>query len=168
TITRRSADEWQRRVLADARTEDDRLALEFSHPAWVVRAFRSALAAEGRESELEALLRADNDAPRVSLVALPGHAEPIELDGAVPARFSPFAATSPGGDPARWAAVRDGRARVQDEGSQLAALALSRARPVGPGEQWLDLCSGPGGKSALLAAEALPHGATLTANELIP
>src|SRR5690606_14850981 len=33
---------------------------------------------------------------------------------------------------------------------------------------WLDLCSGPGGKSARLAAEARPHGATLTANELIP
>jgi 16S rRNA (cytosine967-C5)-methyltransferase len=64
--------------------------------------------------------------------------------------------------------VREGRVRVQDEGSQLAALALSRARPILAGERWLDLCAGPGGKAALLAAEALAGGATLVANELIP
>jgi len=43
---------------------------------------------------------------------------------------------------------------VQDEGSQLAALALTRATPVREGERWLDLCAGPGGKTALLAALA--------------
>ena len=64
--------------------------------------------------------------------------------------------------------VASGRARVQDEGSQLAALALSRARPIAPGERWLDLCAGPGGKAALLAAEARAGGATLVANELVP
>jgi 16S rRNA (cytosine967-C5)-methyltransferase len=57
---------------------------------------------------------------------------------------------------------------VQDEGSQLAALALSRARPIAPGERWLDLCSGPGGKAAVLAAEAANGGAVLLANELVP
>ena len=75
---------------------------------------------------------------------------------------------SDGGDPAHWPAVRGGRARVQDEGSQLAALALSRARPIRRGERWLDLCAGPGGKAALLAAEAVAGGATLVANELVP
>jgi 16S rRNA (cytosine967-C5)-methyltransferase len=64
--------------------------------------------------------------------------------------------------------VASGRARVQDEGSQLAALALSRARPIVPGERWLDLCAGPGGKAALLGAEAAAGGATLIANELVP
>jgi 16S rRNA (cytosine967-C5)-methyltransferase len=73
-----------------------------------------------------------------------------------------------GGDPVKLAAVRDGRARVQDEGSQLAALALSRARPVVAGEHWLDVCAGPGGKAALLAAEAVAGGAVLVANELVP
>jgi 16S rRNA (cytosine967-C5)-methyltransferase len=57
---------------------------------------------------------------------------------------------------------------VQDEGSQLAALALSRAAPVSAGERWLDLCAGPGGKTAVLAAEALRHGAELEANEISP
>jgi 16S rRNA (cytosine967-C5)-methyltransferase len=57
---------------------------------------------------------------------------------------------------------------VQDEGSQLAALALTRAEPVRPGERWLDLCAGPGGKTAVLAAEALAGGALLEANEISP
>jgi 16S rRNA (cytosine967-C5)-methyltransferase len=58
--------------------------------------------------------------------------------------------------------------RVQDEGSQLAALALTRGREIQPGERWLDMCSGPGGKAALLAAEAARAGATVTANEITP
>ncbi len=57
---------------------------------------------------------------------------------------------------------------MQDEGSQLAALALSRSSAIRPGERWLDLCAGPGGKAALLAAEAAEGGATLVANELVP
>jgi 16S rRNA (cytosine967-C5)-methyltransferase len=57
---------------------------------------------------------------------------------------------------------------VQDQGSQLAALLLTQAEMAKPGEQWLDLCAGPGGKAALLAAEARLASATLTANELQP
>lgn len=168
TISRTSPEEWRSRAVGEAKTDDERLSAEFAHPAWVVRAFRKALAAEGREGELPALLEADNLAPRVSLVALPGLAAAEELAGTAGGRFSPYAAVSDGGDPARWPAVREGRARVQDEGSQLAALALSRAKPVSAGERWLDLCSGPGGKAVLLAAEARAGGATLVANEVIP
>jgi 16S rRNA (cytosine967-C5)-methyltransferase len=72
-----------------------------------------------------------------------------------------------GGDPGAIPAVRDGRAAVQDEGSQLVALALANV-PVdsrGP-EQWLDLCAGPGGKAGLLAGLAIESGADLTANEV--
>lgn len=167
TITRTDADEWRSRVLAEAATGEERLALEYSHPLWVTRAFRQVLTAEGREAELESLLAADNVAPRVSLAALPGESSVDELD-AHAAEFSPVGAILDGGDPLRLPAVMEGRARVQDEGSQLAALALSRVRPIEPGEQWLDLCAGPGGKAALLAAEAQAGGAVLTANELVP
>ena len=90
-----------------------------------------------------------------------------ELDARA-ADYSPVGARLAGGDPLKLEAVRAGRARVQDEGSQLAALALSRARPIAAGERWLDLCAGPGGKAALLAAEAAAGGATLVANELVP
>ena len=167
TITRTPAAEWRERVLAATKTPDERLAAEFSHPEWVIRAFRQALVAEDREVELEALLAADNVAPHVSVTALPGKSTVEQLDAHASA-FSPVGATLDRGDPSRLDAVRLGTARVQDEGSQLAALALSRARPIEPEERWLDLCAGPGGKAALLAAEAAIGGATLTANELIP
>lgn len=168
TITRSEPEDWRYRVLTSARNDDERLSLEHSHPVWIVRAFRQSLAAEGRENELVELLEADNVAPRVNLVALPGLASVGELDGVHTAGYSPFGALSDGGDPGQFAAVREGRARVQDEGSQLAALALSRARPIVAGERWLDLCAGPGGKAALLAAEAAAGGAVLVANEVAP
>ncbi|HEV7950619.1 MAG TPA: transcription antitermination factor NusB [Glaciihabitans sp.] len=167
TITRTEADDWHHRVLATVTSDDEASALEYSHPQWVIRAFRQALTAEGRESELPTLLEADNVPPRVSLVALPGHSEVTDLD-AHASPFSPVGATLDGGDPSKLDAVRHGTARVQDEGSQIAALALSRAQPVQPGEVWLDMCAGPGGKAALLAAEAAAGGATLIANELVP
>jgi 16S rRNA (cytosine967-C5)-methyltransferase len=167
TITRTPAEEWRERVLSATSTDDERLSVEYSHPQWVLRAFRQALASEGRELELDALLAADNVAPRVSVTALPGESTVDELE-AYPSPYSPVGATLDRGDPSRLDAVRRGTARVQDEGSQLAALALSRARPIRPGEVWLDLCAGPGGKAALLAAEAAIGGATLVANELIP
>jgi 16S rRNA (cytosine967-C5)-methyltransferase len=72
------------------------------------------------------------------------------------------------GDPGGLAAVRDHRAGVQDEGSQLCALALANAPLTGRDERWLDLCAGPGGKAALLAAVAAQRGATVRANELHP
>jgi 16S rRNA (cytosine967-C5)-methyltransferase len=168
SITRAAPEEWRRRVLENPRNEDERLSLQYSHPVWIVRAFRQALAAEGRVEELEQLLEADNFAPKVSLVALPGLASVAEIKGDRKAKYSPVAAVSDGGDPANLTAVREGRARVQDEGSQLAALALSRVRPIEAGERWLDLCAGPGGKAALLAAEAMQGGATLIANEVVP
>jgi 16S rRNA (cytosine967-C5)-methyltransferase len=165
-IGRHTPDEWRARILAEARNDDDALSALTSHPTWVVRAFRRSLEAEGRMDELDALLAADNEAPRVNLIALPGLAE--APDDSQPDRFSPVGFTSGGGDPLHLMEEHDGRIRVQDEGSQLAALALTRARPVAEGERWLDLCAGPGGKAALLAAEASAGGATLIANELVP
>ncbi|MBF5083593.1 transcription antitermination factor NusB [Quadrisphaera sp. INWT6] len=156
------------------------LAVRESHPAWVVRAMREALVAAGRPaSELQALLAADNARPLVALAALPGLATAEELvgAGAQPGRWSPVAAVMPEGDPASLPAVRAARARVQDEGSQLAALALLAAPLLGsggsgasggPDERWADLCAGPGGKAALLAASAAERGARLLAVEVAP
>jgi 16S rRNA (cytosine967-C5)-methyltransferase len=165
-IGRRSAEEWRTLVRERALNPDDALAAEYSHPTWVLRAFRKSLAAEDRGDELVALLEADNRAPRVNLVALPGVGE--RPAGARPDRYSPVGFMLAGGDPARLVADRTGGMRVQDEGSQLAALALTRGREIQPGERWLDMCSGPGGKAALLAAEAARAGATVTANEITP
>ena len=46
------------------------------------------------------------------------------------------------------------------------ALALASQPMSGRDERWLDLCAGPGGKSALLAALARTRGAKLLASEL--
>lgn len=152
--------------VVDGLSGDEALSVTASHPGWVIRALRRSLAAEGAESELDALLEADNEPAGVQLVALPGLATAADLGGAATA--SPLGAVLAGGDPASHPLVAAGRARVQDSGSQLAALALSRMSKVGAGEQWLDMCAGPGGKAALLAAEAAATGATLIANELQP
>ena len=165
-VSRDTPGEWMSRVAASARSDDERLGLVYSHPVWVVRAFRRALAAEGRADELEALLMADNASPRVTMAALPGLASIPEDARHTP--YSPFGFRLGGGDPERLVRESGGTLRVQDEGSQLAALALTRALPVQPGERWLDLCAGPGGKTAVLAAEALEHDARLEANEVSP
>ena len=165
-ISRDTPGEWMSRIEQSARSDDERIALRTAHPVWIIRAMRRALAAEGRADELDALLRADNEAPRVTMAALPGLVEIPE--GYARTTYSPFGFRTGGGDPEPLVRESRGRLRVQDEGSQLAALALSRARPVTAGERWLDLCAGPGGKTALLAAEAIAGGAVLEANELVP
>ncbi|MFL6128263.1 MAG: RsmB/NOP family class I SAM-dependent RNA methyltransferase [Mycobacteriales bacterium] len=140
------------------------LAIRYAHPEWVVAAFRDALG--GDLAETEAALAADDARPQTHLVARPGRLDRdrlVELAGGEPGPWSPYAVRLPGGgDPGALAAVRDGRAGVQDEGSQLSALALLAAPPDGPDRSWLDLCAGPGGKAALLgclAATSRPGGA---------
>ena len=85
-----------------------------------------------------------------------------------PGRISPLAVVMVGGDPGRIDAIRDCRAGVEDEGSQLVALVAAHAPVEGRDERWLDLCAGPGGKAALLAARAAQTGAQLLANEVSP
>jgi 16S rRNA (cytosine967-C5)-methyltransferase len=140
------------------------LAERYSHPTWVVEELARAL---DRPGELEDLLRVDNERPAVTLVARPGLATREELGGE-PLTVSPYAVALAGGDPGDIGAVREGRAGVQDAGSQLVAVALARAPLDGRDLRWLDLCAGPGGKTALLAALAVQRGARVLANERQP
>ncbi|SFK43078.1 RsmB/NOP family class I SAM-dependent RNA methyltransferase [Streptomyces pini] len=148
---------------------EEHLGIVHAHPRWIVSALWDALGG-GRE-DVEALLEADNDRPEVTLVARPGRATAGELltGEAVPGRWSPYAVRlAEGGEPGAIEAVREGRAGVQDEGSQLVALALANAPLEGPDERWLDGCAGPGGKAALLGALAAGRGAALLAAEKQP
>lgn len=137
---------------------DAELSARFSHPEWIIRAFRDVLGA----AELTSLLDRDNDPPRVTLAARPGRMRRDELPGE-PTEWSPWGVYIDG-DPGALAPVRDGRAGAQDLGSQLMVLALIRAQVDGPDESWLDMCAGPGGKAALLA-DLLPAGGSLVAVE---
>jgi 16S rRNA (cytosine967-C5)-methyltransferase len=168
TISRRTVADWVEEVAPDRSADlHGHLAVAHSHPRWVVDALGEAL---GDDTDLEGLLAADNAPPRVTLAARPGLADVAELEAAGGTRTgrSPYAVELAGGDPAGIPAVAEGRAGVQDEGSQLVALAMTEAPLQGRDERWLDLCAGPGGKAALLAALAAQRGAHLVANERQP
>jgi 16S rRNA (cytosine967-C5)-methyltransferase len=183
-LRRIGAHDWAAWVeqLAPAESSE-RLAFMHAHPPWVVRAFADALGAAAA-GELEALLTADNTPAPVHLCARPGRITAAELadqTGGTVGPYGPYAVHLPSGSPGDHPAVRGSggaRAHVQDEGSQLVAAALAEApldrglrsaTPAGgPGERWLDLCAGPGGKAALLGALAASRGARLTAVEVAP
>ncbi|MEU6117671.1 transcription antitermination factor NusB [Streptomyces sp. NPDC047117] len=173
-IAAEDLDGWLERV-APPYDEDpeDHLGVVHSHPRWVVSALWDSLG--GGRAGIEDLLEADNERPEVTLVARPGRATAEELldavgeENALPGRWSPYAVRlSEGGEPGALDAVREGRAGVQDEGSQLVAVALANAPVEGADARWLDACAGPGGKAALLGALAAERGAALLAAEKQP
>jgi 16S rRNA (cytosine967-C5)-methyltransferase len=138
-------------AIADAHLK---LAVEGSLPRWMVEKF----VAELGEEEARALVRVVNDrAPltvRANLLVADREALQERLDaegvGAEPTRFSPWGLTLDGHQNAfALQSFQDGGFEIQDEGSQLIALAAG-ARP---GKVVVDACAGAGGKTLALAAE---------------
>ena len=171
-VSARDFDGWMAVVAPDRQADPaGYLTVRHSYPRWIVTAFADALGEppDGELTETEAALAAGNVGPRVTLCAIPGVCDPAELTGghaAEPARWSPYGAYLAQGDPAAVRAVRERRATVQDEASQLAVLALTRAELTGPDRLWLDMCAGPGGKAGLLAGLASGRGARLLASDV--
>ncbi len=195
-VATRDLDAWIKIVAPDrSRDPSGHLAVRHSYPRWIVDAFRDALGPAG--TEIEDALAAGNVRPGVVLAlnptfaaspipatspaSGPGPAGPPAPDavGPLPAgqsggrtRWSPYGFELAGGDPAPL--VASGQAAVQDEASQLAALALTRVgldpRTPRTGEDrlWLDLCAGPGGKARLLSGLAAARGARLVASDVRP
>lgn len=169
-LRRVSERDWTGWVAQLAPTGDPVGALAFDrgYPRWVAAAWLAALG--GDLAELDSALTEQR--PVTHLVARPGRSTRDELlaqagPDASPGRWSPYAVTLAGGDPAAIPAIRERRAAVQDEGSQLVALALVQAAVEGSDARWLDACAGPGGKAALLAG-LLPPGGRLLAADLAP
>ncbi len=173
-VLRRVADddlaEWLDEVAPAAEADPvGHLSVVHSHPEWIVRAFADAL--RGDLAETAAALAADNERPIVHLCARPGRITAADLAaevGGESGRFSPYAVRLPEGPPGEVDAVVRGLAHVQDEGSQLVALAAATAPVDADAGRWLDLCAGPGGKAALLGSLAAERGARLTAVEIAP
>ncbi|HWE87945.1 MAG TPA: transcription antitermination factor NusB [Pseudonocardiaceae bacterium] len=163
---------WVDQLAPDRETDPiGYLAVATAHPRWIAEAFGKALG--DNENELAAALTADDERPAVHLAARPGEVSAEELaamTGGEEAPYSPYGVRldAGAGDPADLDPVREKLAAVQDEGSQLCALALTRAELTGPDERWLDLCAGPGGKAALLGALVRMNGGTVDAVEHAP
>jgi 16S rRNA (cytosine967-C5)-methyltransferase len=170
TISARDEQSWLQELAPDPVADPiGHSAFVHAHPRWIAQAFADALGAAA--GELDALLASDDERPQVHLAARPGVLTAAELAEAVHGnvgRYSPYAVYLPAGDPAELAPLRDGQALVQDEGSQLVARALTLAPVDGDAGRWLDLCAGPGGKTALLAALGVGAGARVTAVEPLP
>jgi len=151
------------------------LAVATSHPAWIVGGVHDALAASKPErtwDDTRGELLADNSSGAVTLVARTMGREELSArlveqgvsahDGAL----SRLAVRVDAVNPATISEVATGAAGVQDEGSQVVALALADATLDGSDARWLDMCAGPGGKAALLAGQVVQRGGSLTAVEL--
>jgi 16S rRNA (cytosine967-C5)-methyltransferase len=165
-------------IVAPDRSKDPAgyLAVRHSYPRWIIEAFRDALGpasrtkADGTEAgtETEDALAAGNLRPDVVLAVRTADPPDAAILGAAGerTRWSPYGFRLAGGDPAPL--VASGQAAVQDEASQLAALALTRVGVTGQDSLWLDLCAGPGGKATLLAHLAAGRGARLVASDVRP
>ena len=179
---------WLEYLSRDVQDPDERFEIAFAHPSWIIRALRDALSAEGHRNELEDLLAADNTPPKVNLAVLhDGDTLPASLSEPVSDTItalesaqktgaqvtasgpSPLGLVLERGNPGSLTGAQSRTNpyafRVQDQGSQLAALALLASRPLSEGERWLDLCAGPGGKTAVLADFAKLKSARLRAVE---
>ena len=154
-------DEWLEpvRVMKD---DVARLAIEYSHPEWIVSAYLDLL----KDVELvEAELRSNNTPAKPTLVSWPGASTQEELValGAIATEFSPYGARFDGA-PGSLELIRHRKAGVQDEGSQLVADIF--AKITEESESTLDLCAGPGGKAALLSHICEVSGRDFVANEI--
>jgi 16S rRNA (cytosine967-C5)-methyltransferase len=134
---------------------------EFSHPEWVINAFKDSL----KEDELvKKQLKADNEIALPTLVCWPdksNHGELLEAGAEkIPESANAFLYK---GNPGDIPAVRERRAGVQDLGSQIVTELFVATKPDNQRLRWLDLCAGPGGKAAYM--ESLLPDDELIVNE---
>ncbi|USR78626.1 transcription antitermination factor NusB [Arcanobacterium pinnipediorum] len=175
-VSERSLSQWQEQLKRDAADKVNSVAFLsswFSHPQWIVRALDKALQYHGRtHKDILSVLRSDNEPAAVALAARGLSVAQLRNDierghmQSRPGYLVDDALLLEGGDPHRVFAVKDRLAGVQDEGSQLVAKTLAGAQLETEDDLWLDMCAGPGGKTATLAGIARERGARIHANEL--
>ncbi len=167
------ADQWEEIIRASTASDTEFVAVWYSHPRWTVEEFARSLEANGRSADdLTSVLEANNTPAKVALVARDMTARQLRRAvnsshmEAAPGYLMPHAILLESGDPHRLWPIQEGEAGVQDEGSQLIAELTAQAPLEGSDDLWLDMCAGPGGKTATMAAIAANKGAQIHANEL--
>ena len=135
------------------------LADEFAHPQWLVARWIHNFGSRTAEALCAHGQRVPSTAIRVEDEAVPRE---LEADGIqlAPGALLTSARLVTGGEITQTRALREGRASIQDEASQLVALL------VGRGSRILDSCAAPGSKTAAIAARN--PDAVIVAAELHP
>ena len=146
--------------------ERERLAIQFSHPEWIVSAFYDQLR---KWDEVAALLEADNVPATPHLIAWAGRSSTAELisEGGELLDWTEHGVLSTK-MPGAYKAIKERRAGVQDRGSQLVSqIFLNSARESPDSLTWLDMCAGPGGKASAIFTDLAENRKqdTFTANE---
>jgi 16S rRNA (cytosine967-C5)-methyltransferase len=135
------------------------LAAVSAHPRWLVDRWARALGLEQAGKICEYNQRTPETSLRISNPAIEGE---LQREGVtlIPGRLLASARRVISGEVTQTKSFRSGRVSVQDEGSQLVALLVSR------GSHILDCCAAPGGKTRILAQQN--PSAPIVAVELHP
>lgn len=164
-VLRRATREPDYQPPADIADPIERLAVETSHPAWLIERWIKAF---GRE-EAEAFARANNDAPPVAFRVITRRASVEEVLDEVlaaggvaqPSQIAPDAWRVQGATATLQTLAREGKIYLQDEASQLVAHVLDARE----GERVLDVCAAPGSKTTHIAARA-PNLSLIVAGDM--
>ncbi len=153
-------------LLSSDASPAERLGIHHSHPTWMVERWLDRFG----EARAVALLESNNrPRPLVCVAPSPEQRAAVISElvqagaSATPARWLRAAFIVTGINLSASLPLREGRAFIQDEASQMVALLLD----AGGGTSILDLCAAPGGKTALLARTAR-SGAMVVAGDLHP
>lgn len=150
------------------KTQAETLSLQYSYPVWLVQKW---LEEYGEPFTIE-LMQAGNARPPMVIrcntrqLTRTALMERLEQEGvsASPTVIAPAGLTLSGGkNPESLSAYREGLFTIQDESSQLPALALAPQ----PGDTVLDVCAAPGGKTTQLA-ELMDNRGVIRAFDIYP
>jgi 16S rRNA (cytosine967-C5)-methyltransferase len=150
-VLRRAIREAEYDPATDVTDFTERIAVQTSHPAWLIERWINSFG----PAEAEGFARANNALPPIAFRIVKNQAEQTEvLDqlrraGALvePSTVAEKAWRVSNGSSVLRELAANGKIYLQDEASQLVAQTVS----LQAGERALDLCAAPGGKTTLIA-----------------